>query len=229
MKLPGTICSVDIIASRNMTPDEKNAYLSLHGLTVQNTYRDGAKSAPYRYEGVLRKYLDAVVVILTATIDGETCVCLRTCIRPPLCMRRTLTLPQPDNIDRFALLELPAGLIEDSDEGETGLFRRASEEALEEAGYQVPATAFNRVGSAPFNTPGVMPERCFFVKACIEDVRDRITPMGDGSPVEDGGEITWLPLKKAIVMCDQGEIVDMKTELGLRRISESLKETSEQR
>ena len=201
-----------------MTPNEKAAYLSLHGLRVQNTYVDGTTSDVYRYEGVLRKWLDAVVLILTATVDGETCVCLRTCIRPPLLMRRALPLPQKEDTDYFALLELPAGLLEDGDTGEEGLFKRASKEALEETGYRLSPDAFERIGSAPFNTPGIMPERCFFVKACIQDVQDRITPEGDGSPVEDGGEIVWIPLKKALGMCDQGEIIDMKTELGLRRI-----------
>jgi ADP-ribose pyrophosphatase len=210
-----------------MTPNEKNAYLSLHGLTVQNSYTDGTKSPPYRYEGVLRKWLDAVVLILTAIVDGERCICLRTCIRPPLLMRRDLLLPQPDEADHFALLELPAGLIEAGDIGEAGLFARASAEALEETGYTISPGAFERLGAAPFNTPGVMGERCFYVKACIEDVRNRISPKGDGSPVEEGGGIIWIPLKEALGMCDRGDILDMKTELGLRRIADKWKETVE--
>jgi ADP-ribose pyrophosphatase len=222
LKLPGKIASVDITESRNLTPTETDAYLSLHGLTIQNRYADGSQSSPYRYEGVLRKHLDAVVLVLTATKDGVPQVCLRTCIRPPLLMRERLILPQPDDHLFFALLELPAGLIEPEDIGEIGLQRRAAAEAFEEAGYRLKPSAFTRLGAAPFITPGVMAERCFFLKACIEDMQDRITPEGDGSPVEDGGDIVWLPLPDAIAMCDRGEILDMKTELGLRRLAGDL-------
>jgi ADP-ribose pyrophosphatase len=222
VKLPGNIATVEIIATRNMTPKETDAYLSLYGLTVQNRYADGRQSTPYRYESVLRKHLDAVVLVLVTTMDGEPNVCLRTCIRPPLLMRKQLHLPQNDERSYFALLELPAGLVETDDIGEKGLRRRASAEALEETGYRLKPSEFSRLGAAPFNTPGVMAERCFFLKACIEDNRNRITPKGDGSPVEEGGDIVWLPLTAAIAMCDRGEILDMKTELGLRRLAGNL-------
>lgn len=218
MKLPGRIAAVEIIESRDVTSHETNAYLHLHKLTVQTRYDDGTKSVPYQYEGVTRKYLDAVVVVLVSYVEESPHVCLRTCIRPPLLMRESLDLPQPDDQRYFAQLELPAGLIEDVDVGEAGLFERASAEALEESGYRVAPAAFRRLGSAPFNTPGVMAERCFYVRADIEDIQARVSPEGDGSPVEIGGDIVWLPLDDAIAMCDRGEILDMKTELGLRRL-----------
>ena len=219
MKLPGRIASVDIIESRDLTPHATSSYLHLHELTMQTRYNDGTRSAPYRYEGVTRKHLDAVVVVLVAVVDDVPHVCLRTCIRPPLLMRERLDLPQPDPTRLFALLELPAGLIEDGDSGDSGLFERAAAETLEEAGYRVSPSAFAKLGAAPFNTPGVMAERCFYVRADIEDIHSRTSPEGDGSPLEVGGDIVWLPLAEAIAMCDQGEILDMKTELGLRRLA----------
>ena len=34
-----------------------------------------------------------------------------------------------------------------------------------------------------------------------------------------GGDIMWIPVDDALKMCEQGKIVDMKTELGLRRLA----------
>jgi hypothetical protein len=45
---------------------------------------------------------------------------------------------------------------------------------------------------------------------------------GDGSPMEEGASTRWLPLAEAIAMCVRGEITDLKTELGLRRLRDLL-------
>ena len=218
MKLPGRIERVEIVASREVSPGDPESYLTLHHLMVVNHYTDGTKSAPYRYDAVLRKALDAVVIILTASLDGRESVCLRTCIRQPLALRGSLPLPVPDRRSFFALLELPAGLIETSDRGKGGVLRRAEIESLEETGYVMPASRFSFLGNAPFLSPGALPERIHFVRAEVEDVSQRRIPTGDGSPTEEGVDIMWIPVDDAFKMCEQGEIVDMKTELGLRRL-----------
>lgn len=225
MKLPGRIKNVEIVEQRQVSSPDASAYLSLHSLKVQNTYSDETKSAVYRYEGVLRKYLDAVVLILTAAINGEPHVCLRTSIRPPLLLRRTLTLPQPDDDLPFALLELPAGLIEDADKGQDGLRARAAAETIEETGYVLPPAAFSLLGSAPFVSAGVIPEKMIFMRAAVSNVDDRIPPEGDGSPSEEGADIVWVGVDWALKMCDNGAIVDMKTELGIRRLAALLAST----
>jgi ADP-ribose pyrophosphatase len=219
VKLPGRIQNVELIEKRQVGSPEAAAYLSLHSLRVQNTYTDGSKSRVYRYEGVLRKWLDAVVLILTAKIDGQVHVCLRTSIRPPLLLRQAVPLPQPDDGPVFSLLEMPAGLIEDADIGPKGLLARASAEALEETGYTLAPERFSVLGSAPFVSAGVIPERMFFVQAVVSDVADRVFPEGDGSAAEEGADIVWVGLDAALKMCDNGTIVDMKTELGIRRLA----------
>jgi ADP-ribose pyrophosphatase len=225
VKLPGRIKNVEIIEQRQVSPQNSTAYLSLHSLQVQNTYSDETKSAVYRYEGVLRKYLDAVVLVLTATVGRETQVCLRTSIRPPLLLRRTLALPQPDDDLPFALLELPAGLIEDTDKGPNGLRARAAAETIEETGYRVSPEDFSLLGSAPFVSAGVIPEKMIFMRAAVLNVNDRVPPEGDGSPAEEGADIVWVGVDWALKMCDNGAIVDMKTELGIRRLAALLAST----
>jgi ADP-ribose pyrophosphatase len=45
---------------------------------------------------------------------------------------------------------------------------------------------------------------------------------GDGSPMEEGARTRWLALDAAIDACVQGALVDLKTELGLRRLRDHL-------
>jgi ADP-ribose pyrophosphatase len=45
---------------------------------------------------------------------------------------------------------------------------------------------------------------------------------GDGSPMEEGASTRWLLLDEAIAACVRGDIADLKTELGLRRLRERL-------
>ena len=46
--------------------------------------------------------------------------------------------------------------------------------------------------------------------------------VGDGSPMEEGARTTWLLLDDAIAACVRGELADLKTELGLRRLRDHL-------
>jgi ADP-ribose pyrophosphatase len=40
--------------------------------------------------------------------------------------------------------------------------------------------------------------------------------------MEEGARTRWLPLDEAIAACMKGELSDLKTELGLRRLAERL-------
>jgi ADP-ribose pyrophosphatase len=188
---------------------------------VINEYKDGTSSTAYQYDGVLRKWVDAVVLLLSARSNGVPLICLRSCMRPPLLLRRGLDLPVPDEREFHILLELPAGLLENRDRGQSGTARRASLEALEETGYDVPPADFTPLGVPIFLTPGVLPERVHFMTAPIEDIDLRQRPQGDGSIAEEGGDIVWVSLDEALLMCERGEIVDAKTEVGLRRFAAS--------
>jgi hypothetical protein len=40
--------------------------------------------------------------------------------------------------------------------------------------------------------------------------------------MEEGASTRWIPIDEAISMCMRGEIADLKTELGLRRLRDLL-------
>ena len=194
-------------------------FLSLHLLDVVNTYVDGDHSQPYFYECVLRKWLDAVVLLLTGKVDDRESVCLRSSARPPVLLRSELDLPMQDRRDHSVLWELPAGLLEDGDRGDRGILRRAAIEALEETGYTLDPDDFSILPGSLFVSPGVIPERVRYVLAKVADPHRCVRPVGDGSIAEQGAGIWWIPLDEALSKCDRGEILDMKTELGIRRLA----------
>ena len=193
--------------------------MSLHRLELENVYPDGSVSRPYAYDAVLRRHLDAVALLLTAGGGEAPRVCLRSCVRPPLLLRSGAATPLEEPSGPPCLWELPAGLIEDGDRGIEGIRARAAAEAFEEVGVRIAKDRFAIIGCAPFVTPGVIPERIHFVWAEVGRPEDAQAPAGDGSPVEERSEIAWVALDEAIAMCDRGEIEDMKTELGLRRLA----------
>lgn len=217
MRTPSRIRKVEIVSQREAGPADSHAFLRLHRLKVRNTYVNGEMSPIYSYDGVLRKWLDAVVIVLTGTLDGHDVVCLRSCIRPPVLLRGKTSLPVEDEAVFCTMWELPAGLLEEGDRGASGIRKRASIEVMEETGYSVDSVHFTPLGGAPFTSPGVIPERLHFVTARVDDIADRGKAAGDGSPAEDGGGIWWIPVRDAMEMCESGEIVDAKTELGIRR------------
>jgi ADP-ribose pyrophosphatase len=203
-------------------PGWERPFLSLHRLTVANALSDGTESAAYAYDAVLRVHLDAVVLLLTTGDPRRPEVLLRACVRPPLLLRQGREHPLPEPDPTGILWELPAGLLEPGDRGVAGLLSRAAAEAFEETGYRLEPADFALQPGAPFVTPGTLPERIHFVTARIADAGKREHPAGDGSPVEQGTRIRWLGLAEALAACEAGEIEDMKTELGLRRLAGAL-------
>jgi hypothetical protein len=61
-----------------------------------------------------------------------------------------------------------------------------------------------------------------FQFVCCEVAPDALAhpPGGDGSPFEEGARLEWVSLDEALARCASGEIRDMKTEVGLRRLRE---------
>jgi ADP-ribose pyrophosphatase len=210
---------VELVRRIDAPPLPGRAYLSLHRLELRNEYPDGATSRIYPYDAVLRRWLDAVVLLLTTGAGADLAVALRSCIRPPLLLRAGAVTPLADAPAAPFLWELPAGLIEEGDRGADGIRARAAAEAFEEVGVRVPAERFALLPGAPFVSPGVIPERIFFARADAGSPVAAEAPAGDGSPVEERAEIRWIALDDALAMCDRGEIDDMKTELGLRRLA----------
>jgi 8-oxo-dGTP pyrophosphatase MutT (NUDIX family) len=114
--------------------------------------------------------------------------------------------------------ELVAGILETGESDWPAIQARAAAEAHEEAGLRVVASAVERLGPASFPTPGMFAERFYFVAAEVLDPDAAESPPGDGSPFEEGAALEWVRLDEALARCDSGEIVDMKTELALRRL-----------
>ena len=95
-----------------------------------------------------------------------------------------------------------AGIIEDDDHGEEGIRNRAALEACEEAGLRIPSDRFQRLGGKVFPTPGMAPE-CFHLFAAEVDPTVMHPPEGDGSPMEEGCVLRFVPLEEALAMCDR--------------------------
>jgi ADP-ribose pyrophosphatase len=120
------------------------------------------------------------------------------------------------------LTELVAGVLEPEDLGEAGLRARAAAEVLEEAGFAVAPEAIELLGAGGlYPSPGAMVEKFYF--ACVEVDPAAQQPLsGDGSPMEEGAQTRWVRLDDALAALLRGELMDLKTELGLRRLRDHL-------
>jgi ADP-ribose pyrophosphatase len=129
--------------------------------------------------------------------------------------------PLPEPPPDMLFTELVAGIVETGDRGEAGLRVRAAHEVAEEAGFDVDPSAVAVLGAGAYPSPGSMIEKFYFVAVEVDPAAQR--PLeGDGSPMEEGARTRWLGLDDAIAACERGDIPDLKTELGLRRLRDHL-------
>ena len=171
---------------------------------------DQLPTATCVYTCVERAALDAAVICAYYTHDRERYVYLRSCVRPPLALR-------PGAMPTSAgLWELPAGLVEP---GESAVMA-AARELYEELGFRVAVSAMVALGPPSAPAPALIAELHFMFRVEV-DPTARLTPAGDGSPLEAGGAVIAVPLRVALAACAAGEVTDAKTELGLRRLSEA--------
>jgi ADP-ribose pyrophosphatase len=198
----------------------EGGFLAIRRLRMRNVRADGSRSEPYLVDFLVRpKGIDAVVVAIFTRQGGGVRVLLRDGLRPALHVGRPpAELPVPDPRRYLFFRELVAGIIEPEDEGEEGIRRRAALEVEEEAGLVVDPARIFALGAGCFPSPGSMPEKFFLYAVEVDDPAAAHPPAGDGSPMEEGCTITWVALDDAIAACDRGEIEDVKTELGLRRL-----------
>jgi ADP-ribose pyrophosphatase len=208
---------IEVLADRSHGSRGDQGFIRVRRLDLRNHYEDGSASAPYPYDCAERSAMDAVGLVLHAA-DGR--VCLRSSIRPPLSLRAGYALPLPGTEDP-TLFEIPAGLVEIDEHGEDGLKSCAARETLEEVGLEVAHDAFLRLGPGVYLTPGLIAEKLHFFHALVDPAAAK-APSLDGSPVEEGARIEWVPLAEALAACRDGRIEDIKTELGLRRLAEIL-------
>lgn len=198
-------------------------FLRVRRLVLENRYADGTHSATYPYDLVERDAIDAVAIVLFARYEDGARICLRTALRPPMTFRHSYALPIPEEPGGGVLWEIPAGLVEPDEHGESGLSACAARETLEEVGLDLPPDAFSRLGPPAGLSPGVIGEKIHFVVAEV-DAGARGNPTEDGTPVEERAEICFVRIDDALAAARSGAIGDLKTEVGIRRLAELLAE-----
>jgi ADP-ribose pyrophosphatase len=112
--------------------------------------------------------------------------------------------------------EIVAGLLEPTDAGEAAIRARAAEEVFEEAGLRVSPDDVHHLGPPFFVAPGILSEKIYLTHVEVTG-RPMEPPPGDGSPLEEGGALTFRPLGSLQAALEVGEIQDAKTELALGR------------
>ncbi len=198
-------------------------FLEVRRIHLRNRRADGSLSREYISDSIARAAQDAVVVAIYARTPRGIEVLVREGLRPALTFGRDASrAPLPEPPPAPFLTELVAGVLEPADRGESGLRARAAAEVLEEAGFVVAPEAIELLGgNGLFPSPGCLVEKFYF--ACVEVDPAAQQPLGgDGSPMEEGARTRWLPLDEAIDHCVRGDITDLKTELGLRRLRDHL-------
>jgi len=202
--------------------DSPRPYLSLRRLELLARFPDGVTSEPFFYDIAERKALDAVVVAPHFRgPDGQTCVLLRTALRPPVVFRPREAWPIPEKETLGGLWELPAGLVEENERSEAGLRACAARELFEETGAKLRPDDMLPLGPSTFPCPGVIGERHFFFHAAIDPTMIA-PPAEDGSVLERHAELAAPTLADALALVRAGAIEDAKTEIGLRRLAELL-------
>lgn len=173
--------------------------------------RQAHRSAPFTYDLLDRRALDACVMVAHHESGGRVHVWLRSCVRPPVALRATE--PRHGGV----LWEVPAGLIE-PDESPAAA---AAREIEEELGFAVTEDALLPLGPWTVPAPGFVGEVHHYFHVRV-DPSARRAPAGDGSPLEHAADVITLPLEEALEACRRGELEDAKTELALRRLADAL-------
>jgi ADP-ribose pyrophosphatase len=221
------VSAPDDIVGFEIDSDERvggGGFLEIRRLRMRNRRADGSLSAPYVCDSIARPYgQDAVVVAVFARTARGVEVLVRDGLRPPITLARDASrAPLPEPAPGLFVTELVAGILEDGDRGEAGLRTRAAAETLEEAGFVVDPATVILLGAGMLPSPGALVEKFYFTAVEVAPAAQQPLP-GDGSPMEEGARTTWLVLDDAIAACVRGDIVDLKTELGLRRLAEHLR------
>ncbi len=220
--MPHVLPTIALELTEDLSPEQPPGFLALVRRRYVARYADGSLSAPFVYDQVDRRAIDAsVVAAYYEDASGTHCVYLRSALRPPIVFRDRARSPVPELDPPGSIWELPAGLVEVSEQTATGVRAGAARELFEELGFLVPAEQLWALGPSTFPAPGVIAERHFFFAVEV-DPAARQEPELDGSALERDGAVIALPLREALEWCRDGRIVDAKTELGLRRLAEQL-------
>jgi len=219
---PNTLIDLEIVEDRTAKSRCDEGFLTLRRLVLQNRYGDGSTSEPYPCDVLERPGSDAVVCVLYEFRAGRARVLIRESARAPIFLRKHKRFVHPDPGPYLSILEVVAGLVEDTDPaGPEGLKLRAAAEAKEEAGLDVDTSSLIPLGGETFASPGTTDEKIYFCAAAA-NLEERGLPEGDGSVMEEWSKVHLVDLGEAIEMCRDGRIPDMKTEVALGRLSDHL-------
>lgn len=210
------VTDLEIVEDFTATARCDEGFLHVRRLKVKNRRGDGSASSVYRVDVIDRPRLDAVAVLVWRRGARGPEFLTRQNLRPAAYFRRDKVPTVPDGRSHLFCEEIVAGLLEDTDQGEPGLKHRAAEEVLEEAGFRVAAGQVALLGPPFFVAPGILSEKIFLAAVDVTGLEPEAAA-GDGSPLEEGGAVTWrdeAALKQAIA---GGIIQDAKTELALAR------------
>jgi ADP-ribose pyrophosphatase len=215
---------IELEITADISPPSPPGFLRLRRRRLVAHYPDGSVSPEFTYDEVERRAIDAVIIVAHFERDGSPWVYLRSGLRPPLAFRDPSRSPVPE-AGTGALWELPAGLIEPGEQGESGVIEAARRELEEELGFALAASRFRTLGPSTLPAAAFISERHFFVSAAV-DPSERREPSLDGSALERFGRVIALPLVQGLALCASGRIEDAKTELGLRRLADALARSS---
>ena len=203
------------------TRNSEPSFLSVLHHRLRIASADGAPSEEFPYDEISRRAMDAVVVAAHFERDGEPWVYLRSALRPPVALADDRGRPALTDAGG-QLWELPAGLVEPEETGGQGVVKAARRELEEELGFRCALSDFRTLGSPTLPCPGALSERQYFFSVLV-DPTQRGTPTLDGSALERFGRIIAVPMEAALRRCTAGLLADAKTELGLRRLCEGLR------
>lgn len=196
-------------------------FLHVRRLRAKNLRADGSHSVMYRIDVIDRPRLDAVAVMVWRRgPDGHEFL-TRKNLRPAAHFRKDKVPTVPDGRSHLFCEEIVAGLLEPTDRGEPGLIHRAAEEVKEEAGFDVAPAQVRLLGPPFLLAPGILSEKIFLAEVDVTGLLPS-EAAGDGSPLEEGGELTWWSRAALRAALDDGRIQDAKTELGFDRLCRRL-------
>ncbi|MCM2332463.1 MAG: NUDIX hydrolase [Anaeromyxobacteraceae bacterium] len=219
------VTAIEIVEDRTATARCDEGFLRLKRYRARNRRSDGSASPEYPIDVIDRPVLDAVAVVLWARTPRGVEVLTRRGLRPAAYFRRgqVTALPEPEYL---LVEEIVAGVLEPGEVGEAAIRRRAAEEAAEEAGLTLDPAAVTPLGAPFFLVPGIASEKIHLVAAEVARTGGHgpfdAPQAGDGSPLEEGALLEWRGLAAAIAACEAGEIEDVKSEVGFRRLASRL-------
>ena len=198
-------------------PASGPGFLRLERCLVRNLYAGGERSAPYRFEVLHRRGVDAVAIIPFFFERGRLMIVIKIGFRPGLLLRSRLRLPLRDRRRYTFMREAVAGGLEPGDRGPRGIDDRARNELFEETGLRPMGGRMIRLGAGFFPSHGQSTEKVH-MRAARVDPRRAVVPPSDGSINEADSGTEALEARRALDMCWKGTIEDPKIEIGVMRL-----------